>query len=90
MKSSDTTSPEPSNDETDNSQDSTIQSERFDMSSITEVPRWKRILIAIDIPIQLVRIALLVLIIWAWESRWIFKGGSPFSFLGWDLSLIHI
>ena len=87
MKSSDTTSPEPSNDETDNSQDSTIQSERFDMSSIIEVPRWKRILIAIDIPIQLVRIALLVRIIWAWESRWIFKGGSPFSFLGWDYEL---
>ncbi|MBJ87524.1 MAG: hypothetical protein CL461_04820 [Acidimicrobiaceae bacterium] len=87
MKSSDTISPEPSNNETDNSQDSTIQSERFDMSSITEVPRWKRILIAIDIPIQLVRIALLVLIIWAWESRWIFKGGSPFSFLGWDYEL---
>ena len=80
MKSSDTTSPEPSNDETDNSQDSTIQSERFDMSSIVEVPRWRRILTAIDLPIQFIRIALLVLIIWAWESRWIFKGWSPFGF----------
>ena len=57
------------------------------MSSIVEVPRWRRILTAIDIPIQLVRIGLLVLIIWAWESRWIFKGGSPFSFLGWDYQL---
>ena len=80
MKSSDTTSPEPSNDETDNSEDSTIQSERFDMSSIVEVPRWRRILTAIDLPIQFIRIALLVLIIWAWESRWIFKGWSPFGF----------
>ena len=50
MKSSDTTSPEPNNDETDDSQDSTIQSERFDMSSIVEVPRWKRILTAIEPP----------------------------------------
>ncbi len=80
MKSSDATSPEPSNDETDNSQTSTGQSERFDMSTIVEVPRWKRILTAIDLPIQFVRIALLVLIIWAWESRWIFKGWSPFGF----------
>ncbi len=80
MKSSDTTSPEPNNDETDNSQESTTQSERFDMSTIVEVPRWKRILTAIDLPIQFVRIALLVLIIWAWESRWIFKGWSPFGF----------
>ena len=80
MKSSDTTPPEPNNDETDNSQTSTVQSERFDMSTIVEVPRWKRILTAIDLPIQFVRIALLVLIIWAWESRWIFKGWSPFGF----------
>tara|TARA_Y100001970_G_scaffold62591_1_gene80017 strand:- start:4953 stop:5903 length:951 start_codon:yes stop_codon:yes gene_type:complete len=80
MKSSDTTSPEPNNDEIYNSQESTTQSERFDMSTIVEVPRWKRILTAIDLPIQFVRIALLVLIIWAWESRWIFKGWSPFGF----------
>ncbi len=80
MKSSDATSPEPSNDEIYNSQTSTGQSERFDMSTIVEVPRWKRILTAIDLPIQFVRIALLVLIIWAWESRWIFKGWSPFGF----------
>ncbi len=97
MKSSDASSAEPSNDETENSQVYSSQSERsqsehsqsgrFDMSSIVEVPRWRRILTAIDIPIQLVRIGLLVLIIWAWESRWIFKGGSPFSFLGWDYQL---
>ena len=89
MKSSDTASPEPSNDETDNSQIYSSQSEgseseRFDMSKIIETPRWKRILKAVDLPIQFVRIGLFVLIIWAWESRWIFKGGSPFSFLGWD------
>ena len=89
MKSSDTASPEPSNDETDNSQIHSSQSEgseseRFDMSKIIETPRWKRILKAVDLPIQFVRIGLFVLIIWAWESRWIFKGGSPFSFLGWD------
>ncbi len=85
MKSSDTSSAEPSNDETDNSQIYASQSEgsesgRFDMSSIVEVPRWQRILKAIDLPVQFLRIGLLVLIIWAWESRWIFKGWSPFGF----------
>ncbi|MEC8974480.1 MAG: ABC transporter permease subunit [Actinomycetota bacterium] len=80
MKSFDTASPEPSNEETDNSQESSIQSERFDMSTILETPRWQRILKAIDLPTQFLRIGLLVLIIWAWETRWIFKGWSPFSF----------
>ena len=80
MKSFDTASPEPSNEETDNSQESSIQSERFDMSTILETPRWQRILKAIDLPTQFLRIGLLVLIIWAWETRWIFKGWSPFGF----------
>ena len=90
MKSSDTTPPEPNNDETDNSQIYSSQSDssqsegsepgRFDMSMIVEVPRWQRILKAVDLPVQFLRIGLLVLIIWAWESRWIFKGWSPFGF----------
>jgi len=81
MKSSDTASPEPSNDETDDSQESNAQPERFDMSSVVgQIPRWQRILKAIDLPVQFVRIGLLVLIIWAWESRWIFKGWTPFGF----------
>ncbi|MCH2612744.1 MAG: hypothetical protein MK006_16885, partial [Pirellulales bacterium] len=95
MKSSDTTPPEPNNDETDNSQIYSSQSDssqsdssqsegsepgRFDMSMIVEVPRWQRILKAVDLPVQFLRIGLFVLIIWAWESRWIFKGWSPFGF----------
>ena len=80
MKSSDTTSPEPNNDETDNSQSQGSQPGRFDMSTIVETPRWQRIVKAIDLPTQFFRIALLVLIIWAWESRTIFKGWSPFGF----------
>tara|TARA_X000001036_G_scaffold433452_1_gene471101 strand:+ start:236 stop:1186 length:951 start_codon:yes stop_codon:yes gene_type:complete len=80
MKSSDTTSPEPNNDEIYNSQSEGSQSGRFDMSTIVETPRWQRIVKAIDIPTQFFRIALLVLIIWAWESRTIFKGWSPFGF----------
>ena len=81
MKSSDTASPEPSNDQTDDSQESNAQPERFDMSSVVgQIPRWQRILKAIDLPVQFVRIGLLVLIIWAWESRWIFKGWTPLGF----------
>ncbi len=80
MKSSDTTSPEPNNDEIYNSQSEGSQSGRFDMSTIVETPRWQRIVKAIDLPTQFFRIALLVLIIWAWESRTIFKGWSPFGF----------
>ena len=80
MKSSDTTSPEPNNDEIYNSQSEGSQSGRFDMSTIVETPRWQRIVKAIDLPTQFFRIALLVVIIWAWESRTIFKGWSPFGF----------
>ena len=80
MKSSDTTSPEPNNDETDSSESEGSQPGRFDMSTIVETPRWQRIVKAIDLPTQFFRIALLVLIIWAWESRTIFKGWSPFGF----------
>ena len=68
MKSSDTTPPEPNNDETDNSQIYSSQSEgsepeRFDMSKIVETPRWKRILKAVDLPIQFVRIGLFLSLI---------------------------
>ena len=87
MKSSDTTSPDESNNETSNLEEPNAQPERFDMSVITEVPKWQRILKAIDLPVQFVRIGILALIIWVWETRWIFKGWSPFSFLGWDYEL---
>ena len=80
MKSSDMPSSDQKNDQTTYSEESESAPERFDMSSIIEVPRWKRILDAVDVPVQLMRIGLLVLIIWAWESRTIFKGWSPFGF----------
>ena len=87
MKSFDADLSEPSKNETDNSQEITAEEDRFDMSLILEVPRWKRVLKAIDLPVQFVRVGLLALIIWAWESRTIFKGWSPFSWLGWDYAL---
>ena len=80
MKSSDTTSADESNNEVSNPQEPKGQPERFDMSVITDVPQWQRILKAIDLPVQFMRIGLLALIIWAWETRWIFKGWSPFGF----------
>ena len=80
MKSSDTTSPDESNNETSNPQEPNAQSERFDMSVITDMPKWQRVLKAMDLPVQFLRIGLLALIIWAWETRWIFKGWSPFGF----------
>ena len=72
MKSSDTTSADESNNEVSNPQEPKGQPERFDMSVITDVPQWQRILKAIDLPVQFMRIGLLALIIWAWETRWIF------------------
>ena len=68
MKSSDTTSPDESNNETSNLQEPNAQSERFDMSVITDMPKWQRVLKAMDLPVQFLRIGLLALIIWAWES----------------------
>ena len=80
MKSSDTTSPDESNTETSNLEEPNAQPERFDMSVITDVPKWQRVVKAMDLPVQFLRLGLLVLIIWAWETRWIFKGWSPFGF----------
>jgi len=80
MKSSDTPSSDQHNDQASNSQESDSAPERFDMSTIIEVPKWQRVLNAIDLPVQFIRIGLLALIIWAWESRWIFKGWTPFGF----------
>ena len=48
MKSSDTTSPDESNNETSNPQEPNAQSERFDMSVITDMPKWQRVLKAMD------------------------------------------
>ena len=48
MKSSDTTSPGESNNETSNPQEPNAQSERFDMSVITDMPKWQRVLKAMD------------------------------------------
>ena len=81
MKSSDTSSsPEPEIGQIDDAEKSSSTSQRFDMATITEVPKWQRVLNAIDLPVQFIRIGLLALIIWAWESRWIFKGWTPFGF----------
>ena len=80
MKSSDTPSSDQHNDQASNSQESDSAPERFDMSTIIEVPKWQRVLNAIDLPVQFIRIGLFALIIWAWESRWIFKGWTPFGF----------
>ena len=52
MKSSDTTSPDESNNETSNLEEPNTQPERFDMSVITDVPKWQRILKAIDLPVN--------------------------------------
>ena len=38
------------------------------MSVITDVPKWQRILKAIDLPVQFLRMGLLALIIWAWKA----------------------
>ena len=59
MKSFDADLSEPSKNETDNSQEITAEEDRFDMSLILEVPRWKRVLKAIDLPVQFVRLGLL-------------------------------
>ena len=72
MKSSDATSPDESDNETSNLLEPNAQSERFDMSVITDMPKWQRVLKAMDLPVQFMRIGLLALIIWAWETRWIF------------------
>ncbi len=81
MKSSDTSSsPEPEIGQIDDAEKPSSSTQRFDMSTITEVPKWQRVLNAIDLPVQFIRIGLFALIIWAWESRWIFKGWTPFGF----------
>ena len=59
MKSSDTTSPDESNSETSNLDEPNAQPERFDMSVITDVPKWQRVLKAMDLPVQFLRIGLL-------------------------------
>ena len=62
MKSSDTTSPDESNNETSNLLEPNAQSERFDMSVITDMPKWQRVLKAMELPVQFMRIGLLALI----------------------------
>ena len=76
MKSSDTTSPDESNSETSNLDEPNAQPERFDMSVITDVPKWQRVLKAMDLPVQFLRIGLLALIIWAWERDGSSKVGA--------------
>ena len=78
MKSSDTTSPDESNSETSNLDEPNAQPERFDMSVITDMPKWQRVLKAMDLPVQFLRIGLLALIIWAWEDTMDLQRLEPF------------
>ena len=57
-------------------------SKRFDMASLPQETRGERLIRRIDIPVQLTRVAILVFIIWIWESRIIFKG---LNVLGFDV-----
>ncbi|GIR38042.1 MAG: hypothetical protein CM15mP49_34270 [Actinomycetota bacterium] len=46
------------------------------MSVITDMPKWQRVLKAMDLPVQFLRIGLLALIIWAWETDGSSKVGA--------------
>lgn len=47
---------------------------QFDMSALSDGPRWKVTLRRLDLPVQAARIALFVFVFWFWESERIFEG----------------
>jgi len=58
------------------------ESKRFDMASLPVETTSQRVIRKIDIPVQLMRIVILVSFIWIWQSRIIFAG---FNVLGFDV-----